>query len=487
MRARERRGEPELFADEVEPLLLPDLERAQPVDVTAQPADRIERIVHRCEGEQRDDDVLGPRDEPEPGRRHDGQRALAAAEQPAQVVAGVVLLEPVEPFDDVAVRRARPARRPPGCASVRNGARGHRPRSSRCCRRPSRCRGPRGRRRTPNRPRAPGPAPRRASRRRPRSPAPARPSTGPSASRRRSDRTISPRNGTEPPTRPVLPPWGTTATRAASHVRTTRATSSTSRGRTTAGVRAPEASGPVGRVARGEIGIGDHVLRADGRSEIVEQLARTRRGWTPRAGYETGPRETGAWVRNRRRPCADAYSSQHHRSSIRTSTAPWSCARTRRRRLARLRAQPPERDRPRRRAPRLEGSGRRPRRRVRRRSVSPDAVIALARGGAGGAGWVPVLDELGTIDLGGDPTLVAADLTRCACSSATRAGRRASSKTSSTSSAWFVVDAHASGSVRDRPRCALARGPAPPARPHRDVRHRARRTRASTDLAAWHA
>jgi hypothetical protein len=36
----------------------------------------------------------------------------------------------------------------------------------------------------------------------------------------------------------------------------------------------PEASGPVGRVAPGEIGIGDHMLRADGRPEIVEQLAR---------------------------------------------------------------------------------------------------------------------------------------------------------------------------------------------------------------------
>ena len=115
MRARERRGEPELLADEVEPRLLPDLERAQPVDVTAEPADRIERVVHRCEGEQRDDDVLGPRDEPEPGRRHDGQRALAAAEEPAQVVAGVVLLEPVEPFDDVAVGEHGLHSDAPGC------------------------------------------------------------------------------------------------------------------------------------------------------------------------------------------------------------------------------------------------------------------------------------------------------------------------------------------------------------------------------------
>jgi hypothetical protein len=64
VRTRERRREPELLADEVEPRLFPDLERAQPVDVTAEHADRTERVVHRGEGEQRDDDVLGPPDEP---------------------------------------------------------------------------------------------------------------------------------------------------------------------------------------------------------------------------------------------------------------------------------------------------------------------------------------------------------------------------------------------------------------------------------------
>jgi putative transcriptional regulator len=36
--------------------------------------------------------------------------------------------------------------------------------------------------------------------------------------------------------------------------------------------------------------------------------------------------------------------------------------------------------------------------------VSPDAVIALARGGDPDAtGWVPIIDDLGTIDLGRDP------------------------------------------------------------------------------------
>src|SRR5919201_184205 len=61
-------------------------------------------------------------------------------------------------------------------------------------------------------------------------------STGPSASRRRRSTTTSSCNGTEPPTRPVFPPWGTTATHASLHSRNTAATSSTVPGRTTAGV-----------------------------------------------------------------------------------------------------------------------------------------------------------------------------------------------------------------------------------------------------------
>jgi putative transcriptional regulator len=36
--------------------------------------------------------------------------------------------------------------------------------------------------------------------------------------------------------------------------------------------------------------------------------------------------------------------------------------------------------------------------------VAPEAVIALARGGAGtDEGWVPVLDEVGSVDVGRDP------------------------------------------------------------------------------------
>ena len=56
-------------------------------------------------------------------------------------------------------------------------------------------------------------------------------------------------SGTEPPTRPVLPPWGTMAHAGGGRRRrTTAATSSTSPGRTTAGVEPTEAPGPVDRV-----------------------------------------------------------------------------------------------------------------------------------------------------------------------------------------------------------------------------------------------
>ena len=40
--------------------------------------------------------------------------------------------------------------------------------------------------------------------------------------------------------------------------------------------------------------------------------------------------------------------------------------------------------------------------------VSPEAVIALARGDAEeDSGWVPLIDDLGTVDLGRDPALLA--------------------------------------------------------------------------------
>ena len=44
-------------------------------------------------------------------------------------------------------------------------------------------------------------------------------------------------SGTEPPTNPVLPPWGTTAAPDAEHHASTAATSSVDAGRTTAAAR----------------------------------------------------------------------------------------------------------------------------------------------------------------------------------------------------------------------------------------------------------
>ena len=59
-------------------------------------------------------------------------------------------------------------------------------------------------------------------------------STSSMPSRRRRLITTSPPRGTDPPTSPVLPPWGTTPTPASVHARSTAATSSVDAGRTTA-------------------------------------------------------------------------------------------------------------------------------------------------------------------------------------------------------------------------------------------------------------
>ena len=66
--------------------------------------------------------------------------------------------------------------------------------------------------------------------------------------------------------------------------------------------------------------------------------------------------------------------------------------------------------------------------------VSPEAVIALARGDAEeDSGWVPLIDDLGTVDLGRDPALVASNVARAARVPRLRGlGARASCKPSST-------------------------------------------------------
>ena len=63
---------------------------------------------------------------------------------------------------------------------------------------------------------------------------PAATSTGSMAARRRRLTTTSPWSGTPPPTRPVLPPWGTTGRPASCRRAMTAATSAVLPGRTTA-------------------------------------------------------------------------------------------------------------------------------------------------------------------------------------------------------------------------------------------------------------
>jgi putative transcriptional regulator len=74
--------------------------------------------------------------------------------------------------------------------------------------------------------------------------------------------------------------------------------------------------------------------------------------------------------------------------------------------------------------------------------VSPGAVIALARGGQDdGDGWVPLVDDLGTVDVGRDPTLVGSDVSalRVFIGYAGWGPRQLDDELEH--GAWFVVDA----------------------------------------------
>lgn len=76
--------------------------------------------------------------------------------------------------------------------------------------------------------------------------------------------------------------------------------------------------------------------------------------------------------------------------------------------------------------------------------VSPEAVIALARGPGEHAGWVPLFDDLGTVDLGGDPTLVGADLLALRVFIGYSGWAAGQLDEELAQHAWFVVDARAS-------------------------------------------
>jgi putative transcriptional regulator len=74
--------------------------------------------------------------------------------------------------------------------------------------------------------------------------------------------------------------------------------------------------------------------------------------------------------------------------------------------------------------------------------VSPEAVIALARGRAEEAsGWVPLLDDLGTVDLGRDPALVGASLRELRVYLGYAGWGPAQLQAELDQGAWFVVEA----------------------------------------------
>ena len=318
MRARERRCDAELGAHEIEAVLLPDLDRLQPVDRLTQPADARKRVVDRREGEQRDDDVLGARHQSEPRRGHDGKRSLAAAQQAAEVVAGVVLLEPVEPFDDIAVgehrlhadhlvpRRAVPQHVYPtrvgrDVAADRRAV--ARPQIDAVL--------PAGRARV-----------RLHSRQR-------RARAGGHLRRARVDRSegVEAPQGEDDLAMQRNRPADESRVATLRHDRDARRVANAQHGRDfghgarshDGGRSTLEPPGPVDGVAPGDIGIGEHVIATHHGAQLVEQRRRDSR---PRREATRDARETWTWVSSRPRPGADDCWSRHRRSPIRTSTAP---------------------------------------------------------------------------------------------------------------------------------------------------------------------
>ena len=134
-------------------------------------------------------------------------------------------------------------------------------------------------------------------------------STGPSERRRVVTSTTAPSGGTAPPTSPVFPPCGTTATPSDPHRRSTAATSSRSAGRTTARLRPDQR--PVQSTSNAAVRSGS--VRTWDAPTMEARRCRTSplTGTAPRAGGRRGRcgtrgRHTRSSARRRRRRAAPA-------------------------------------------------------------------------------------------------------------------------------------------------------------------------------------
>ncbi|MGH8979362.1 MAG: YqgE/AlgH family protein [Acidimicrobiia bacterium] len=76
--------------------------------------------------------------------------------------------------------------------------------------------------------------------------------------------------------------------------------------------------------------------------------------------------------------------------------------------------------------------------------VSPEAVIALGRGTGDFDGWIPLLDDLGTVDIGGDAALVGTGLAALRVFIGYAGWAAGQLDEELAQHAWFVVDANAS-------------------------------------------
>jgi putative transcriptional regulator len=76
--------------------------------------------------------------------------------------------------------------------------------------------------------------------------------------------------------------------------------------------------------------------------------------------------------------------------------------------------------------------------------VMPDSVIALARAAPGSTdGWIPVLGDLGTVDVGRDPAVLGAELRALRVFVGYAGWARMQLEGELAEGAWFVVDAQA--------------------------------------------